>query len=187
MKNKLEEQFDGICNKAMPLILFSYWKFKEPLIDKLSNLFRAYNSNDNITFDEIIEQINIMIDERDIFDSEKERLITVFSDRTKSYNDKFLDIYEEIDCLKKKLKIKRHSSKKQIENKEKIIIDEGKQDSILKSDLTKPIGIMKKCPRCNYSWNFKGKGNIRKIKSGKIYKRINCPECRYYFKDEVIE
>lgn len=120
---KLGKRFDGICVEALPIILFSYGKIREPLIQDLQGLFRAYNALDIDTFDRHFKQIEIMIDNRGTFASEKERLIQVYYNRSKSYEEMFNDIndklnkmHEEIQCLKQRKEKITIQKEKKIEN-----------------------------------------------------------------------
>jgi len=173
MKNRMEEQFDGICNKAMPLILFSFQRFKEPLIEHLRILYEAFVANNDVSFDENYEKIVKMIDNRETFDSNRERLIEHFSNRNKSYNDKFEELFIEIGKIKKRISNIRNFSK------EKKGI---KQQSIQDTTNLKITTHKRTCPACGYTWEHKGKGQIRKTGTW-----ISCPKynCKKYFK--VIE
>ena len=46
----MEIKFDGILKQAVPLILFSYEKYRKPLLEKVSKLYEAFDANDTDVF-----------------------------------------------------------------------------------------------------------------------------------------
>ena len=154
-QHKMEIKFDGILKQAVPLILFSYEKYRKPLLEKVSKLYEAFDANDTDVFDGLFNQILDMIDDdnREMFDSNKERLIESFVNRNRTYEERLLDhdnklmgLKKEVSLLRRK-RLSKKTSKKHLAEK----LMEGKP---------KRKGISVTCAGCGYEWIFTGKGKI---------------------------
>ena len=102
MKEHIENRFSDILYKSLPLILFSYEKYRKPLIEKIANLYDALDSNNASLFNELYSKIESMIKDREDFDSHKERLIDSFVNREKSYMEIIKDHNQRLRILEKK-------------------------------------------------------------------------------------
>lgn len=202
MKPDAEVRLDGIIKQAVPLILFSYDIHRKLLIEKLNHLYSSFVADDSNIFEELFIQIIDMINNREILDSNRERLIESFSNRTVTYDERLKQYGSTIRLLQKKLKQIERNQKaianirldlKQLKKKktdDKIITTKiseksigGKESLAPKIISNKSVDITEKiCPKCNYSWEFKGKGY--RIKD---HIRIQCPKCKQFFNEKVIE
>ena len=90
--HNIEEKFDGIYNKTIPLILFSFYEDSKVFSDLLASLYDAMYRNDEISFNEILNKLDSKINERRLFDSHKEGLIKSFSDRFLSLDQRIHNI-----------------------------------------------------------------------------------------------
>lgn len=92
------------------------------LLEKIRQLYGAFDANDANTFNTLFDQISTMIDNdnREKVDSNRERLIETFINRDKTYeerlsghDDKLRKLREQISLLKRR-PIKRTPKKKSI-------------------------------------------------------------------------
>lgn len=195
--HNLEEKFDGIYNKTIPLILFSFYEDSKVFSDLLASLYDAMYRNDEISFNEILNKLDSKINERRLFDSHKEGLIKSFSDRFISLDQRIHNIegtYIEfkgmvdrinkdhncisahgrsINALHKKIKSTNFHLQSKEQDK-KVVVRDTKR--LPKSTTEVPIesnekqGIEITCPVCKRTWIFKGKKT-----------KANCGKCRKTF------
>lgn len=185
MRHDAESRFDGVLKRAMPLILFSYDLQKKALIEKIYHLYSSLTADDSDIFEEVFNQISDMITNREELDSNRERLIMSFTDRTKTYDERLREHAELIRMHGKRL-ARIDTNRKNIKDLEKSI----KEIVLSKNNIKKKTdekhkekneqkvpyakSTEKTCPRCKYTWNFKGKGTIGKDR----IRRFQCPICK---------
>jgi len=104
MKPDAESRFDGILKRAIPLILFSYDAHRKLLIEKTSHLYSSFIAADSNIFEELYIQITELINNREILDSNRERLIESFNTRNKTYDERLKGYDEMLQLFKQKLK-----------------------------------------------------------------------------------
>ena len=169
MVNDPETKFDGILNKTIPLILFSYDKNRKKLIDLLSRLYDSLVAPDINCFNIIYDLLDENIDNRELNDDKREMLIQRFVDRYKSIDERLWEHDKTILELKKLIrKDKKITKVKPVNKKPLSVIDELDVKSNGKT-----------CSKCGHTWDFTGKGRIYKDGTKSIY----CPKCKGYFKD----
>jgi len=175
-------RLDSIIKRAIPLILFSYDINKKPFIEKVGHLYGSFIANDSTTFEELFIQITDMINNREILDSNRERLIESFSNRTKTYDERLREYDEIIKILKKSLGkidtnrkyiLELQKEMNEIKSQKKL---KEKKDEILTGEKPK-FSTKNKCPIC-------GTTLISKSKNRYGYKLFRCSsktECGKYF------
>lgn len=162
MKENIENQFNDILYKSLPLILFAFEKFRKPLIEKIGKLYEALDSNDSYLFNELYVNINKLINEREDVDSNKERLIESFADREKTNREILKEHSERLRNLEKKINKISKDKKKNTENniiKPSVTIKEKDDTKIKIKKSTKNQSLKEKniCPNCSHHLTKAGK------------------------------
>lgn len=193
MRHDAGSRLDGILKRAIPLILFSYDSQKRALIEKINHLYGSFVADDSDIFEELFNQISDMITNRESLDSNRERLIESFANRTKTYDERLMEHAELIRMHEKKL-ARIETNRKNIKYLEKSVreiisgnnmrkkADEKQHEERNKLPQKSVKTTEKTCPVCGYKWNFKGKGT-----RSKYWIRIQCPICRKTIAERVSE
>jgi rubrerythrin len=185
MKENIENQFNDILYKSLPLILFAFEKFRKPLIEKIGKLYEALDSNDSYLFNELYVNINKLINEREDVDSNKERLIESFADREKTNREILKEHSERLRNLERKInKISKDKKKNTEKNiiKPSVTIKE-KDDTKIKIKRSKKNQSLKEkiiCPNCNGYLTKAGK-DYYKLTKLFCDNRGSRNGCRLYF------
>jgi len=199
-QHDMERMFDGIYHKTIPLILFSFLEQQRVFVDLLQSLYDTLHRGDTVSFQEIYNKLNENIENVKSFGSHKDGLINSFRNRYLSLDQRmqnidsiFLDFKSKIDRINQD-HIRLNTQEKSLRKlqptikmlKRKMMTIENSK-SILKSDENIDIksdkpSIEKQCNRCGYTWEFKGKGY--RIKD---HVRIQCPKCKQFFNEKVVE
>jgi len=187
MKEHIENRFSDILYKSLPLILFSYEKYRKPLIEKIANLYDALDSNNASLFNELYSKIESMIKDREDFDSHKERLIDSFVNREKSYMEIIKDHNQRLRILEKKFsKLSSEKQKSIIEDKTKkpeSVTIKHKDDTTFKvkykTKTPKKVGAID-CPICDFHLTKAGKDSYGLTKLFCDNSK-NRPGCGKYF------
>ena len=177
----LESIFDGIYHKAIPLILFSIYDDSKIFSDLLGSLFDAFYRNDDISFNEIYNELDRKINDRRDYGSHKELLIKVFGDR-------FLSLDQRISNIDKVI-INFKSGLKQIERNQMKISYYGKKIKMIEK-MDKKIHIEKsekKREKIITSKDIKTNVNLCPICNTKIRKNNTLPDgqSKWYCKDST--
>ena len=196
MSRDIENKFERITKKALPFLVLTPGRFRNELSKSMTGLFHFLIQRDKAGFDEIYNQINEMIDEREQFDSLTENNLFQFDARYfKTPSEMIMEIYDKqkkkLKSLEKRVKALEHPVEVLSVNKEDEIVDRTSEKDVsletfdvgLKSDVVKSEqggSIESKEAKCNCGGDLRVcqvRSNGRSMYACKLCKK-KYTECR---------
>ena len=175
---KEEQVFDEICMRVFPLILFMYTDVRKQLLEKVAALYSALDTKNYDLFSELVSQIDALIAERRLTDSNKERLIQSFYDRSRSYHQQFVDVNRKIVDLERRMRrLSKSPGSQQLDVP--VILEKhvkGRRSDTGESNVSRTLH----CPYCDHIWQSRAVGKTHK--DGSLHQ--NCGMCKKWFKEK---
>jgi len=192
-----DRKFDEVIQSSLPFILFASDFFSRELIRNIQSLYDFYKQKRIPAFNDGYEKIVKLINEREKFTDKNEMRIASFIGKTQRIDNRIDDIEIKFKILgmeknlnqigKNKTNLLSHGKtlhklSNRIKKLEGTILVKQKE-VIGEKEKSKSVDSTEKtCPQCKYVWQFTGRGH--RIKD---YVRIQCPKCKQFFKEKVIE